>query len=145
MMWVKVKYDKLGRMWPISEHQDKSELRGLKANEGVIEAEDLGSVATMAAAHNSVIAAKYGHVQPDSITRTEKPTGIDPKKISTEGIELIREFLNTGSDLAMGKLMTIHNQEQWSEAQFCCGSQKETLARLINDLILNHGIQLGLQ
>jgi len=59
---------------------------------------------------------------------------LDVSRISEEGYRLIKEFKDFPNDLNLGKLMAIHNKEEWSEYVFCCGSQMETMKHLVKDI-----------
>lgn len=153
MIWIKYKYDSIGRKFPISEHTNKSEIRNLKPGEGAESVKSMDEFIQKAAAYNQMVAFRHGvnaqtidlSAPVQNTIQLSAPVAIDPEKISESGIALIREYRTTQTDLLLGKIMTAHNTEEWSSFQFCCGSQKEQVNKLLNQLIQEHGIQLGLE
>lgn len=61
------------------------------------------------------------------------------ENVSAESWSMIEDYMNEPKENMIGELMTRHNIENWSETQFCCGTQRKRLDEVIKTI---YGIRL---
>ena len=141
MIYVVLKYDQYGRSRIVRSTENKAEIGKLESDEVVNTGADLEQIIAEVKQRNEFrknqLLGKMNEVNiiPSYQAPVTFPSSvINPDKISDKGFELIKQFQENPSDLNLGALMAIHNEEKWSEHIFCCGSQKQQMENLLKTM-----------
>lgn len=141
MIYVVLKYDQYGRSRIVRSTEIKSEIGKLESDEVVNTGADLEQIIAEVKQRNEFrknqLLGKMNeaNIIPSYQAPVTFPSSvINPDKISDKGFELIKQFQENPTDLNLGALMAIHNEEKWSEHVFCCGSQKQQMENLLKTM-----------
>ena len=141
MIYVVLKYDQYGRSRIVRSTEIKSEIGKLESDEVVNTGADLEQIIAEVKQRNEFrknqLLGKMNeaNIIPSYQAPVTFPSSvINPDKISEKGFELIKQFQENPTDLNLGALMAIHNEEKWSEHIFCCGSQKQQMENLLKTM-----------
>ena len=141
MIYVVLKYDQYGRSRIVRSTEDKADIGRLERDEVINTTDDLDKIVEEIRLRNEFrknqLLGKMNeaNIIPSYQAPLMIPSSvINPDKISDKGFDLINKFKEDPSDLNLGLLMAIHNEEKWSEHIFCCGSQKQQMENLLKTM-----------
>lgn len=141
MIYVVLKYDQYGRSRIVRSTEIKSEIGKLDSDEVVNTGADLEQIIAEVKQRNEFrknqLLGKMNeaNIIPSYQAPVTFPSSvINPDKVSDKGFKLIKQFQENPTDLNLGALMAIHNEEKWSEHIFCCGSQKQQMENLLKTM-----------
>ncbi|MEP7197265.1 MAG: hypothetical protein ABI851_12155 [Saprospiraceae bacterium] len=143
-MWIVAQKDNIGRYYFQSSHERKSEIFNLKANEDVFTANSVEFFNNEIEGYNQnivkrLLAMPLDHKSKQHTVKKEpNAIQINEANISEEGLALAKEYLNDKAEHLLGRLIVVHNKEEWSTYIFCCGSQKPTMDLLLEELKLRN-------
>lgn len=133
-MYILIRQDESRIKSIVGIYYNKTDVPLLKRWEFIVITNDIEKLKNEITAYNGFVLNKLQVTKPN---QNERPEINIKDRISEKGFEAIRNFNNDSSDRNLGILMTIHNQEEWTDTVFCCGNQRN---QMINVLKMINGL-----